>query len=433
MTKLLQRAPLFLFAPLFVLPAARAQAIPADTGTAVPGIGFSLPRVGGSVSYGISASELISTGFYNGGTSYTTNVSGDVAFVTKSPRHPFSAVYDGGVLVANSNQPTSFFQSLSFSQILNTKRWNIAIADSVSYLPQSPLGGLSGIPGVGDLGVDPVAVGPASGLGILTTYGPRVSNTTSGTVGRQITGHVSAQATGIFAIQRFIGDNSGLGISTTTEGASAGMSYHFSARDTLTGNYNYTHFSYTGSLYAFTTQGATAEYTRQWSRRLTTDVYGGPQFISGSNSALFKGTSVQFAAGASASYLARSTSYSLGYSRGVNNGSGVIPGSFSDSLSGAAHRRLGQDWDVSGNVSFARTTSLPNVTLFTFNSKGVSFGGQGSRRLGRYFSGYLSYTVQDQSTSASGLPNVAQNAFSGVYQVVGIGLTYSPRNILLGR
>jgi hypothetical protein len=303
----------------------------------------------------------------------------------------------------------------------------------VSYLPQSPVGGLSGVPGVGDLGVEPVAVGPTSGLGILTNYGPRISNSVSGTVSRQITSRISAQATGNYSVQRFVGDNADTGLNSTTEGASAGLSYHFRARDTLTGNYNYNHFSYTGDVYSFITQGATLEYTRQWSRRLTTDVYVGPQIISGSNNTLLTGTSVQIAAGASASYLSRSTGYSISYARGVNNGSGVIPGSFSDSISASAHRRLGRDWDASGSVGFARSISLPNLNVLSFNSKGVSFGGQGTRRFGRYFAGYVSYTVEDQSISGVGTPFVAQNAFSGVYQIVGVGISYSPRNILLGR
>ena len=275
---------------------ARAQSLPADTGATAPGVGFSLPRVGGSLNYGLSASELISTGFYNSDTTYSTNLSGDLGYISKSQNHPFSAVYDGGVLIGYSNQPTTVYQSLSFSQVFTTKNWNVSVADSVSYLPQSPVGGLSGVPGTGDLGVDPIAIGPTSGVGILTNYGPRVSNTLSGTVGRQITGKVSAQATGSYAIQRFVGDNSGLALNSTTEGGSVGLSYHFTPRDTLTGNYNYSNFSYTANSFSFAAQGATLEYYRKWSRRLVTDFYAGPQIINGSSTAI-AGNAVTLAAG----------------------------------------------------------------------------------------------------------------------------------------
>ena len=427
-------APLGLMALALTSVTCGAQALPADTGVAAtPGIGFSLPRVGGNLSYALNASELISGGFYNNaGATFGTDISGDVAYVSKSQFHPFSAVYDGGVLLANSGQPTTFFQSLSFSQILSTKRWNISLADTVSYLPDSPLGGLSGVPGVGDLGVDPIAIGPTSGIGILTDYGPRISNTTSGTVSRQLTRRVSAQATGVYSIQRFVGDNANLALDSTNEGGSAGVSYHFSARDSINGNYNYSNFSYTGNQDAFSAQGATVEYSRQWSPRLTTDFYVGPQIVNGSNFAV-SGTSVEIAAGANASYASRTTAYSATYSRGVNNGSGVIAGSFSDGISVAAHRRLGRAWSASGNVAFSRSTSLPNFQLYAFESKGVTLSAQVARNLGRYFSGFGSYSIQNQSVVTPGNPAIASNAFNGFYQVLSLGISYSPRNIPLGR
>lgn len=411
----------------------KAQSVPADTGTPSVGVGFTLPSIGGSVSYALNAAELFSKGFYsNSGTYETTSLSGDAAYVSKSQFHPFSAIYTGGVLLGNSSQPNTVFQSLSFSQVLSTKHWNIVAADTVSYLPESPVGGLSGIPGVGDLGVDPVEVGPATGLGILTTYGPRVSNYADGTIGRQISGRVSGQVSGTYGIQRFIGDNSGLALDSTTAGGSAGLSYHFSARNSLTGNYNYSRFTYTGSEYTFTTQGATLNYSRQWNARLVTDVYAGPQIITG-NSALFNGTSVELAAGATAAYQSRLTVYSLRYSRGVNNGSGVIPGSFSDNVVASVRRQFGRKWSLSGDVGFSRTEGLPNLRAVSFDGKAETFGVQGNRAFARYFSGYVTYTLEHQSTTERGIAFGGQNAFNGLYQVVGIGVSYSPRSILLGR
>ncbi len=415
---------------------AGAQAIPADTGTPTPGVGFSLPRVGGTLSYALNASELISNGFYNNsGVASTTDFSGDLAYVSRSQDHPFSAVYSGGALFGNDNQPTTTFQNLSFSQVLNTKHWNITVSDTVSYLPESPAVGLSGIPGVGDLGVDPIStvIGETPGLGILTTYGPRVSNTASGSVSRSLTGRISIQGSGNYSIQRFIGDNSGLGIDTTSEGGSLGLNYRLSARDAFAGSYNYTNFSISGTAGSFATQGATFSYSRQWSPRLSTSVYAGPQFSTGDGSPLYSGSFTSLAAGASASYLTPTTSYALSYSRGVNNGSGVVAGALTDSVSFAAHRRFSRVWALSGDVSYAKNTSLPIFDVYSFNSNGVAFSGQATRGFGRYFSGYASYTLEDQSISGTGVGISTPNAFSGVYQVVGIGVTYSPRNILLNK
>lgn len=433
MNKFLQRASLSILSFLLSASAATSQAMPADTGATPPGIGFSLPRIGGTLTYGITGSELFSNGFYNNsGVDFTTNISGDVAYVSKSQFHPFSAVYNGGILIANSNQPNTFYQGLSFSQVLSTKSWNIVLADSISYLPQSPVSGLSGIPGAGDVGVDPITVGPNSGIGILTDYGPRVSNTFSGTVSRVLTGRISAQGSGVIGVQRFVGDNSESGLNSTTYGASGGLSYALSARDSLGANYNYSSFTYSGSPYSFDSQGATIQYSRQWSRRLTSSFYFGPQIIGGS-SAAYSGTSVQFSGGATASYASRLVSYSLSYSRGVNNGSGVIPGAFSDNIVLAAHRQFGRDWAVSGDLGYSRSRSLPNFNLYAFSGNSVSFSGQGTRALGRYFSCFLGYTLERQSNGATGNAFGPQNAFSGLYEVGSIGITYSPRNILLNK
>lgn len=411
---------------------ASAQAIPSDTTTPAPGVGFSLPQVGGTLSSAVSASEVFTENFYNsGGFSNGTNLSGDVAYLSRSQRHPFSAVYAGGVLIGNGDQPTTVYQSLSFSQSLATKHWNFVLGDTVSYLPEGPLGGLSGIPGVGDLGVDPVSVVPTGGIGILTTYGPRISNTVSGSASRQLSNRFYLQASGNYSVQRFIGDNANLALNSTTVGGTGGLSYRATARDTVSVNYNYSRFSYSGRPYEFSAQGATVEYSRHWSPRLITDAYAGPQIISGSNNTVLTGTSTQIAAGASASYLSRRTTYTLAYARGANNGSGVVPGAFSDSLTGAAHRQFARKWDVSGSVGFARTTSLPNLKVIQFDSKGVSFGAQVSRGFGRHVSAFGTFSVQDQSTNASGLG--AYNAYNGVYNIFGIGITYSPRTILLGR
>ena len=436
MTRLLKCASFALSALPMVSYLAKAQAIPADTGNPTPGVGFSLPSIGGSLTYALSASELISNGFYNNsGVGSSTNFSGDLAYVSKSQFHPFSAVYSGGVLVGNSSEPTTVYQSLSFSQVLSTKRWNIVASDSVSYLPESPAVGLSGIPGVGDLGVDPIntAIGSTSGLGILTTYGPRVSNSTSGSVSRTLTGRLSFQVSGTYAFQQFIGDNANEALNSRNEGGSVGLNYRLSARDAFAGNYNYNHFSYSGNQYSFSAQGGSISYSRQWNRRLSTVVFGGPQYSTSNSNVALSGSYLNFAAGASVNYLSRLTAYSLAYSHGVNNGSGVLAGAVSDSLSLSAHRQYGRVWALSGDISYSRSTSLPFLNAYGFTSDAVAFSGQATRGFGRYFSGFASYTLEDQSTARTGIINAAPNAFSGFYQVVSLGVTYSPRNILLGR
>ncbi len=428
MTKKLKFTLTLLAASGLPLLQATAQSIPAGVGTA-PNIGFEVPQLSGSFNYALNAAELISTGYYGSGTYYSTSFSGDASYLSGNTRHPFSAIYSGGILVANSGQPNTVYQSLALSQSYSTKTWNFSVQDAVSYLPESPVSGLSGIPGVGDLGIDPTPIGSDAGIGILTNYGPRVSNTISGSVSRVISGHLSAQASGYDEEQRFIGDNSGLGLDNSGEGGSAGVSYHLDGRSAISGNFNYSRFSYSGLNYNFTTESGTVDYSRQWSRRLSTDVYAGPQYITNTNP-LFGQPSTQIAAGGSATYNGRIAFYTLGYSRGANNGSGVTPGAFSDSVVGAVHRQFGRDWSVSGSLSYSRSRSLPGASLYNLAYDGVSASAQGVRRLGRRFSAYASYTLEEQTSAAN---SAGQNAFNGTYNIFGIGISYSPGSLFLSR
>ena len=412
----------------------RAQSIPATVGAApsvgsAPSTGFGARPLAGSFNYSINASELISSGYYGSGVDLTTNLSGTAVYQTKSDSHPFNMVYTGGVLFENSGQPTTSYQSLSLSQSLRTKNWNFNVQDSVNYLPESPVSGLSGIPGVGDLGIAPVPIGPQAGIGILTSYGPRVSNTVSGSASRFITPHLSAQVGGYQDVQEFIGDNSAQGLNNSGAGGSAGLTYRFDQRNSLFGNYNYSRFSFGTTYGTFIAQGVTVGYARQWTRRLSTSIYAGPQFES-SSSGLFASTA-QVAAGASASYLGRNTFYTLNFARGTNNGSGVIPGSFSNQVNAGVSRIFLRVYNVAGNLGYSKVSSLPGFQAFVFSSQGVTASGQVARALSRRFYGYASYTVEEQSFGQNTGP--AANAFNGVYQIFAVGVSYSPRNFLFGR
>lgn len=413
-----------------------AQSIPATVGSSpavgsAPSTGFGARPLAGSFNYSLNASELISSGFFGGGGGVvlSTNLSGSAVYQSKSDVHPFNMVYTGGVLLENSGQPTSTYQNLSLSQSLRTKNWNFNVQDSVNYLPQSPVSGLSGIPGVGDLGISPIPVGPQSGIGILTTYGPRVSNTISGSASRYLTPHLSAQVSAYQDVQEFIGDNAGDGLNNSGEGGSAGLTYRFDQRDNLSANYDYSRFSFGTAYGTFISQGASVGYSRQWTRRFSTFAYVGPQFES-STSGLFASTA-QIAAGASASFLGRSTLYTLNFSRGTNNGSGVIPGSFSNTVNAGVSRIFHRVYNVAGNLGYSRVSSLPGFQAFIFSSQAVTASGQIARALTRRLYGYASYTVEEQSFGQVTGP--AANAFNGVYQIFAVGVSYSPRNFLFGK
>src|SRR5271154_1695988 len=193
------------------------QAIPAGSPAMTSGSsgGLNLPTPDGVLHYALSASEIIQLGYYGAGeTTHSTVLSGDVAYTAKSAIRPFNLLVAGGIILGNqSGQGTTYYSSVAVSQGYVTRYWVFNIADTFSFLPQSPTTGLSGIPGVGDLGATPLQ-GPVAGPagGIFSFAGDRIGNTLSGSAERQLTSNTSVSGAGSWSELHFLdqGDNSGL-------------------------------------------------------------------------------------------------------------------------------------------------------------------------------------------------------------------------------
>src|SRR5271154_4669979 len=188
------------------------QAIPAGSPAMTSGSsgGLNLPTPDGVLHYALSASEIIQLGYYGAGeTTHSTVLSGDVAYTAKSAIRPFNLLVAGGIILGNqSGQGTTYYSSVAVSQGYVTRYWVFNIADTFSFLPQSPTTGLSGIPGVGDLGAIPVQ-GPGAGPagGVLSNAGNRYSNDVLGSVERQINHNTSISGSGSYSILSFLNNN----------------------------------------------------------------------------------------------------------------------------------------------------------------------------------------------------------------------------------
>src|SRR6202789_1702207 len=233
-----------LLAPLFLFtlgPAASAQA-PQPITPSAPNFGFSLPTTEGTLTSALSGTESFLTGQGESGLDHTTVLSGDLAYLSTSVNKPFSIVYSGGYLLTSTpgTPESTTFQNLALSQVITTKNWNFVIDDGVSYLPQSPTTGLSGIPGVGDIGVTPVTIGDEPSQSILTSYESRVSNGFNAGATRKLDGDWSLNGSGSYQILRFLGNQ---GIDTPSGSGSAGTSYRIDARSSASASLTYSYTS----------------------------------------------------------------------------------------------------------------------------------------------------------------------------------------------
>jgi hypothetical protein len=413
------------------------QAVPASSMS--PSVGPGMPSIDGVFHYALSGSELLQTG--NGsGLSFSTALSGDASYNSRSVVRPFSMTYAGGVLLGNQyGQRATTFQNLALSQGLVAGAWIFGISDSVSYLPQSPTLGLSGIPGVGDLGSQPIQ-GPSTGPagGVLTNNSTNLSNSLSGDVERRLTALTSVSGVGSWSILRFPKGN---GLENTQISAQGALNHRLDVRDTISGSGTYSTFSYgSGIDLSIQTRGANLAFQRVVSRKLSISASAGPMWISSSNSALVP-SRLTVATDLSVLYSRKFTTAAISYTRGVNGGSGVQPGALSDSVSATAARTYGRDWMASlsanythtgGLVQNAAVSRLPALALlYASGTTNLEYGGaQVSRRLTDSLSAFASYNLQHQSIDST---LVLQNAYSGFTQTFGIGITFSPRSTRLGQ
>ena len=422
-----------LVAPLLLLTLgsiASAQATQPITPSA-PNFGFTLPTVEGTLTYALSGSESFLTGYGDGNVDHTTVFSGDLAYLSTSVNKPFSVVYSGGYLLTSTpgTPESSTFQNLALSQVVTTKNWNFVVDDGVSYLPQSPTTGLSGIPGVGDIGVTPVTVGDQPSQSILTDYESRVGNGLNGGATRQINASTSVNASGSWQILRFLGND---GIDSTAESASVGLTHRIDARSSASANVNYAYTSdqYLGASLPFTSEGISFQYQRQLSRFFNITASAGPQRTYGSGIAapLIPGRYIVVAS-AGLNYTRRFTTVSLGYSRATNSGSGVVYGALTDAVTLSAQQQLSRNWQVAANASYARSSALATIVGVPTLTTGIYGCAQVSRKLSRSLFAYFSYTSITQSIDETA---ATQHAFNGLDQVFAVGLTFSPAALHLG-
>ena len=417
-------------------PAAVGQALPAAEAAPIS-TGFALPRTAGTLQYAVSASESLTWGYYSlPGTASSTNLSGDIAYISVSQRDPFSMVFSGGRSWSTSGQPSYSFLNLGVSQVANVGRWNFVVSDSVSYLPSTPTSGLSGVAGIGDLGLSPVSVGTETSQGVLTNFSSRVANTTTGSIQRSVTGKTSLNASGSYGITHFLNNSingTSLGLDSNYETGSGGISHQINVRNSFGGNYAYSSYNYSGSnggiaIPGFVSQTASLQFSHQFTRKLGLNASAGPQWSTINSSG--NGATLSLFVSALASYAGQFSRAGLAFSRGTNSGYGVIGGSLSNSVQFSASRSFGRVWNSAATSSYTQTSGLSGAGVGQYSFHTTLFGVQVSRAIARSLSAYTSYTLQNQSGQGSA---TVVDVYSGFSQVLGFGLTYSPTAIHVGR
>lgn len=396
--------------------AARAQVAPAIQGP------YGLP-VSGTLHYDMRYTQTAL--FYSGNTEQRGVASGEVTYSNTSPVLPFVLEYSGGDSwnISGPSEETGVFQHLMISQGLVRHDWTFRLTDDVSYLPEAPVTGFSGIPGVGNLPGEP---GPPN-QPILTLDTRSVYNTVSPDFTHTF-GHATSMDLGAkYSILRFPDAN---GLETDSLEGNGQITRRLDARNSIFGHYVYANTSFPEySALTMDTQSALLGYSRIWNRRLRMSISAGPEWVQSSDDLLVP-PSTNLTVDVNANYELRSTSAAVSYNRATTGSAGEASevGIRNDDVSGSVSQKFGRNLTVSATGAYMHTAGLallsPPVNVAT---NGESGGVIATRRLSRYFTIFANYTVVEQSSSYG----LTANVFNGLSQVVGFGVAYSPLDIKL--
>jgi hypothetical protein len=363
------------------------------------------------------------------GNSQNATISGNVEYANGFKRRPFSLTFGGGYSwnLAGVSYGDGVFENLFVSQGIVGRKWNIQFSDNISYLNEAPITGFSGVPGTGEPigGSNPT---PPSNQTILTLNTRTVGNTVNAEYEHTLTYATSITVGGSSELLRYPDGN---GLDTNAQMANAGLTRHLNARNSLSGQYSFTDFTYPANnlgvpISNFVTNAVFFGYQREWNRRVSTNISVGPEWLTSSDSAVLP-SSTSIAGNASAIDQFRFGSASLTYSRQVGGGGGYLAGAEVDSISAGFAREFVRKLSVNLTGGYMRTSGLANQGTSELANQAEYDGKFGAAmatlRLSRYFTAFASYTGTDQSTPSSS----PGNALSGLWQVVSFGVGYSPR------
>ncbi len=395
-----------------VAAAVRAQVTPEATSQIKVG-------VSGTLTYSARYSQIAE--FYGGTTAQLANLSGSFGYSTTSERRPTSITLGAGDSwgISGFTFNGGPYEDLSVSQGFAGQYWSLQLSDTVSYH--------RGIP-IEELNSTSSAAEP-----ILTLETNVVDNDVNVAYRYKLSGFTSLNFGGSYN-QLDYPDGNGRGTNSLT--ANGGLNHRLNARNEIFGQYMYSEFSYSGSNLTIDANSAVAGWQHTWTRRISSSVAAGPQWITFNSSTpipSFTGYSLN----ASVTDTLRVGIAGLGVTHGVNGGGGYLYGSETDSVTGTFSRSFGHrtrsqiTLGLSAGYTRSNTLSAAESTILGGQGEGSYASKHGSanasRHLGRLFTAYLSYSGTAQSLGSSS----PGGALNGLFQSVGFGIGFTPPQIHL--
>ena len=243
--------------------------------------------------------------------------SGEIQYLNGNDHLPLVLTYSGGDMFAigGSRSGTGVFQHFLLSQGYVQRAWSLTVSDDVSYMPQSPTSGFSGIPGIGNL---PASPGPPT-QPILLENTRSVNNNLEADYMHFLASDVTFGVHGGYGVIRFP-DSNGLDINQIQ--ATPQLSWRINPLNTADVQFAFSRFTYADTDFSMGTQSVQFGLSRAWNRRLKTIASAGPEWVNSSTHSIVP-SSTGLAVNLALDYQARSVSYSLNYYRATTGGVGT--------------------------------------------------------------------------------------------------------------
>jgi hypothetical protein len=389
--------------PAAVCSALHAQVVPAGTGAAS---NFSyVLRYAQTAHFGESLSNW-----------QTATPSGEVDFSNGHHRTPFSLIYAGGyswTLTGPNQYSTGFFQRLSLHQVLSGEKWKASLGNDVSYRPEAPFTGFSGIPGTGE----PIGVpSPPPSQSILALGTHALNNLATGELTRNLNPENSVSV-GVNYDLLFFPDSNGL--DTNHFSAHSDLTRRISRRSSVFGEYIFNRFSYPDVSLGTNANVVMAGCEHAFSRRLQINFAAGPGWVTSSNSKVIPDSTI-VNANAGLDYQMRTGSVFVRYDRSTSGGSGYLLGQLSDVVDVGYSREFASTFTAEVIGGYRRIQPLDKSEIIHSEMGGV----QGSWRFGAgHLSAFASYTVFAQASDGPLPPNVVSRPL----QIASFGIAYMMR------
>ncbi len=379
--------------------------------------------ISGTLTYSARYAQIAE--FFSNSTGEMASLSGNFGYTSTSERHPTAITIQAGdswglTGIGFSSGP---YENLVISQTLTQRHWSLLLHDELGYR--------HGV-GVGE----PNPASATSGAEPLLTLNTAVlDNDSTARLSDKISGATTLSAGGGYNKLDYL---NGHGRNTNALMVNADLTHRFEGRNTVFGEDSFVQYGYPNSSVSLKIDANTtiAGLTRAWTRKVSTSVSVGPQWIS------FESTTplpsyTGYSLSASVSDALRVGTATAAFTRGVSGGGGYLYGAQVESITGNFTRQfghhVGSEWTIDLVGGYRRTDSLGAVSSLpglggvqgTFDTK---FGfAEASRQLGRHFSAYAGYTGTEQSsgTTASG------DLLNGLWQTISFGIGFTPPPIHL--